>query len=166
MIKYSYQEVVDELDDTILTILQQDGRISNVELAARVNLSPPAVHARLKRLEERGFIRQYVALLDRERMGYDMLCFINVSLQLHQREHVNNFKRTILELPQVLECYHLTGEYDYLLKVVVRTRKDLEQFVVNQLTPIPGIARIHTGLVLTEIKSTTALPLDSVAGVE
>ena len=151
---------MDGLDEAILKILQIDGRISNVDLANRVNLSPPAVHARLKRLEERGYIRQYVALLDREFIGFDMLCFINVSLQLHQLEHVENFKRMILEMPQVLECHHLTGEFDYLLKVVVSSRKDLEQFVVNQLTPIPGLARIHTSLVLTEIKSTTALPLD------
>lgn len=161
MIQYSHQEAIDELDDAILTILQQEGRISNVDLAARVNLSPPAVHARLKRLEQQGIIRQYVALLDRERIGFDMLCFINVSLQLHQQEHVDNFRRLMLAMPQVLECHHLTGEYDYLLKVAVRNRKELEQFVVNQLTPIPGIARIHTSLVLTEIKSTTALPLDS-----
>ncbi len=161
MIQYSHQEAIDELDDAILTILQQEGRISNVDLAARVSLSPPAVHARLKRLEQQGIIRQYVALLDRERIGFDMLCFINVSLQLHQQEHVDNFRQLILAMPQVLECHHLTGEYDYLLKVAVRNRKELEQFVVNQLTPIPGIARIHTSLVLTEIKSTTALPLDS-----
>ena len=163
MIKYSYDEVVDDLDEAILNILQQEGRISNVELGNRINLSPPAVHARLKRLEQKGFIRQYVALLDRERIGYDMLCFINVSLQLHQQEQVEMFKQRMLELPQVLECHHLTGEYDYLLKVVVRNRKDLEQFVVNQLTPIPAIARIHTSLVLSEIKSTTALPLDTEA---
>jgi Lrp/AsnC family leucine-responsive transcriptional regulator len=160
MIKYSPGEVVDQLDEAILDILQNEGRISNVELGQRVNLSPPAVHARLKRLEQQGFIRQYVALLDRERIGYDMLCFINISLQLHQREQVENFRHRMLEIPEVLECHHLTGEYDYLLKVVVRNRKGLEQFVVNQLTPVPGIARIHTGLVLTEIKSTTALPLN------
>ena len=160
MIRYSQGNIMDGLDEAILKILQIDGRISNVDLANRVNLSPPAVHARLKRLEERGYIRQYVALLDREFIGFDMLCFINVSLQLHQLEHVENFKRMILEMPQVLECHHLTGEFDYLLKVVVSSRKDLEQFVVNQLTPIPGLARIHTSLVLTEIKSTTALPLD------
>jgi DNA-binding Lrp family transcriptional regulator len=159
MIKSSDNDGFDELDQAILKILQTDGRISNVDLAAQVNLSPPAVHARLKRLEQKGFIRHYVALLDRERIGFDMLCFINVSLQLHQPEHVENFRRQILAISQVLECHHLTGEFDYLLKVVVRNRKDLEQFVVNQLTPIPGIARIYTSLVLTEIKSTTALPL-------
>ncbi|RMH87281.1 MAG: Lrp/AsnC family transcriptional regulator [Calditrichaeota bacterium] len=159
--KSSQIEVLDELDIAILRILQTEGRISNVDLAARVDLSPSAVHARIRRLEQRGYIQQYVALLDREEIGYDMLCFINVSLQLHQRDNVENFHRVVQEMPEVLECYHLTGEYDYLLKVVVRNRRDLKRFVVDSLTPIPGIARIHTSLVLTQVKFTTALPLHS-----
>lgn len=159
MLQSSLEEQWDDLDRAILQILQNDGRISNVDLANRVSLSPPAIHARLKRLEQRGYIRHYVALLDREKVGYDMLCFIEVSLQLHQPEQVENFRQVIQQMPEVLECHHVTGEYDYLLKVVVRNRKDLERFVVNRLTPIPGLARIHTSLVLSEVKSTTALPV-------
>jgi Lrp/AsnC family transcriptional regulator, leucine-responsive regulatory protein len=159
MIQSSSDEGLDDLDRAILQRLQTDGRISHVDLGERVNLSPPAIHSRLKRLEQRGYIRQYAALLDREKVGYDMLCFIHVNLQLHQPEQVDNFRQVIQQMPQVLECHHLTGEYDYLLKVAVRNRQDLEQFVVRQLTPIPGVARIHTSLVLSEIKATTALPL-------
>ncbi len=159
MIQYSSGNDLDELDKAILQRLQADGHMSNVDLAAQINLSPPAVHARLKRLEGRGYIRQYVALLDREKVGYDMLCFIHVNLQLHQPEQVENFRQVIQQMPEVLECHHLTGEYDYLLKVVVHNRQDLERFVVKRLTPIPGIARIHTSLVLSEVKATTALPL-------
>ncbi len=159
MIQSSLDGLLDDLDKAILQLLQREGRISNVDLANRISLSPPASHTRLKRLEQQGYVRQYAALLDREKVGYDMLCFIEVSLQLHQLEQVENFRRVIQQMPEVLECYHVTGEYDYLLKVVVRSRKDLERFVVNQLTPIPGLARIHTSLVLSEVKSTTALPL-------
>ncbi len=159
MIQSSPNEPLDDLDKTILQLLQTDGRISNVELAHRISLSPPAIHARLKRLEQRGYIRQYVALLDREKFGYDMLCFIEVSLQLHQSEQVENFRQLMQQMPEVLECHHLTGEYDYLLKIIVRNRAELERFVVKRLTPIPGIARIHTSLVLSEVKQTTALPL-------
>ncbi len=159
MIQYSPDNYLDDLDKAILHCLQTDGRMSNVDLAAQVNLSPPAVHARLKRLEGRGYVRHYVALLDREKVGYDMLCFIHVNLQLHQPEQVENFRQVIQQMPEVLECHHLTGEYDYLLKVVVHNRQDLERFVVKRLTPIPGIARIHTSLVLSEVKVTTALPL-------
>ncbi len=161
MPKYSTDEVLDEMDESILQILQTEGRISHVDLAGRINLSAPAVHGRIKRLEQRGYIRQYAALLDRERAGFDMLCFINVSLQLHQLEHVENFRKIVHQMPEVLECHHLTGEYDYLLKVVVRNRQELQYFVMNKLTPIPGIARIYTSVVLQEIKSTTALPMNS-----
>jgi Lrp/AsnC family leucine-responsive transcriptional regulator len=117
------------------------------------------VHARVKRLEEQGLIRGYVALLDRERLGFDMLCFIQISLQLHQVEQVMHFRTAIQQLPEVLECHHVTGEYDYLLKIVVRNRQELERLVMEKLTPIPGVARIHTSLVFSEIKASTALPL-------
>ena len=82
-----------------------------------------------------------------------------MSLQLHQQENIDRVRTAINQMPEVLECYHLTGEYDYLLKVVVRNRKDLERFIMDRLTPIPGVARVHTSLVLTEVKSTTTIPV-------
>lgn len=155
-----YLEELDDLDKAILKELQEDSAISNVELARRISLSPPAVHARIKRLEELGYVLQYVAILDREKVGYDMLCLINVTLQMHQMDNINLFREAVQQMPEVLECYFLTGEFDYLLKVVVRSRKELETFLMEKLTPIPGIARIATSIVLTEIKYTTALALD------
>jgi Lrp/AsnC family transcriptional regulator, leucine-responsive regulatory protein len=152
---------LDELDVAILDTLQENGRISNVDLAQRISLSPPATHARLKRLEQAGYIRNYVALLDWKKMGYDMVCFINISLQMHQPDAVANFRARIGKMPEVLECHHVTGEFDYLLKVAIRDRRDLERFVVSRLTPISGIARIYTSLALSEVKNTTALPLGS-----
>ena len=130
-------DAIDDYDRAILDALQQDGRIANAELARRLNL------------------------LDREKLGFDLLCFINVSLQRHTREHVDVFRDRIRGLPNVLECHHVTGEYDYLLKVVVRNRKELEHLLMEELTPIPGVAHIHTSLVLNEIKAATALPLAS-----
>jgi Lrp/AsnC family leucine-responsive transcriptional regulator len=159
MIGYSTDDQLDDLDKAILDELQHNGRISNAELARRINLSPPATHTRIKQLEQRGYIRQYVTLLDRERVGYDMLCFVNVSLARHQSEDVDRFRNAVAHMPEVLECHHITGEFDYILKVVVRNRKDLEDFLVNRLTPIPGLAHIYTSLVLNEVKSITALPL-------
>ena len=152
--------MLDTIDKSILAILQCEGRLSNAELARRVNLSPPATHARLRRLEDEGYIRGYAALLDRESTGFDMLCFVQISLQLHQPQQVEAVRAAIREMPEVLECHHVTGEYDYLLKVVIHNRKDLERFVLERLTPVPGVARIHTSLVLTEVKATTALPVD------
>jgi DNA-binding Lrp family transcriptional regulator len=159
MIGYSQGIELDDLDQHILDILQQEGNISNAELARRISLSPPATYARVRRLEEQGYIRQYAALLNPEKLGYDMLCFVQISLQLHQPGQVQGVREAIRQFPEVLECYHVTGEYDYLLKVVIHNRKDLERFVVERLTPVPGVARIHTSLVLTQVKSTTSLPL-------
>jgi Lrp/AsnC family leucine-responsive transcriptional regulator len=152
--------MLDELDRQILAIVQENGRISNAELAQQIHLSPPAAHARLKRLQARGIIRQFVALLDREQLGYDLMALIHVTLAQHQPTRVQEFRAAIQTMPQVLECYHVTGEYDYLLKVVVRNRKELEQFLVETLTPAPGVGRIHTNLVFSEIKATTAFQVE------
>ncbi len=148
----------DELDLAILKELQKNCRTSNADIARRVHLSPPAVHTRVKRMEKAGLLAGYAALLDREMAGFDMLCFVHIGLQLHQAEQVERVRATFTSLPEVLECYHVTGEYDYLLKIVVQNRKDLQRFVAR-LTPIPGLARIHTSLVLEDVKVTTQLPL-------
>ncbi|MFN2137600.1 MAG: Lrp/AsnC family transcriptional regulator [Candidatus Promineifilaceae bacterium] len=155
-------EDLDEIDIKILQLLQEDGRISNVDLASRVRLSPPATHARLKRLQAKGYIRQFTALLDQEKVGFDMTCYVNISLRMHGTEELEQFRASVLQMRRVLECYHVTGEFDYLLKIVVRNRRDLQKFVENRLTRLPGVARIHTSLVLDEIKASTQLPIDTI----
>lgn len=161
MIKSPYNSTLDDLDRQILSELQEDGRLSSVELARRVGLSTSATHARTKRLEQDGYVDRYVALLNWEQAGYDMVCFVNVSLQMHQPDSVTAFKAAVQAMPEVLEAYHVTGEFDYLLKVAIRNRKDLERFVLHRLTPIAGVARIYTSLVLSVVKASTALPLGS-----
>lgn len=153
-------EELDSIDMAILQLLQSDGRISNVDLASRIRLSPPATHARLKRLQANGYIKRFTALLDQERVGFDMTCYVNISLRMHGTEELEQFRASVLQMRRVLECYHVTGEFDYLLKIVVRNRRDLQQFVEHRLTRLPGVARIHTSLVLDEIKCSTELPLD------
>lgn len=153
------QPALDDLDRSILRVLQDDGRISNLDLARTVGLSPAATHARVRRLEGSGVIRGYTAVVDTEAVGLDLLCLISISLQLHQADNVARTRTLIEAMPEVLECHHLTGEYDYVLKVVLPNRRALERFVVERLTPLPAIARIHTSLVLAVWKSTTALPI-------
>lgn len=160
MIKNNQESSLDSVDIAILRALQQDGRLSNVDLAGLVNLSAPATHARVRRLEKEGYIRQYTAIIDREKAGYDLLCFVHVSLQMHRLEQVENFRQAAREMPEVLECHHITGEFDYLLKVALRNSKDLERFIVDRLTPIQGVGRIHTSLVLTEVKAGMKLLLE------
>lgn len=160
MIKNSREDELDKLDQAILKILQVDGNVSTVDLAKQINLSTAATHARLKRLNEQGIIDHYAAILNREKVGFDLLCYVHISVQIHQPEQVHKIRDAIRAMPEVLECQHVTGEYDYILKVALRNRKDLERFLMDRLTPVPGMARIHTSLVLNEVKATTALPLD------
>jgi DNA-binding Lrp family transcriptional regulator len=155
---------LDDLDLAILRELQADGRLSNADLARRIGLSPPATHARVRRLERDGVVARYVALLDAEAAGYDLLCFVSVGLRAHDRTEIDRFRDTVAAMPEVLEVHHVTGEYDYLLRVVLHNRRDLERFAVERLAPIPGIGRIQTSLVLREVKRTTALPLSPTPG--
>jgi DNA-binding Lrp family transcriptional regulator len=153
---------LDEKDRQLLKHLQGDARLTNTELAKRVDLSPPGLQRRLRKLEDAGIIEQYVTLLDREAVGFDMLCFVQVTLLRHEPESIRRFKEIVQDMPEVLECHHTTGEFDYLLKVIVRNREHLEKFLVEKLTPVPGMDKIRTSLVLREIKSTTCLPIELV----
>lgn len=148
---------LDEIDRAILELLQHKGRISNADLARRINLSPPATYTRVRRLEQEGYITGYAAHLNREKLGYGMLCYISVSLQMHQFNELAKFRERLIAMPEVLECSFVTGEFDYLLKVVLRDQKDLERFILQELTPLPGVARVNTSLVVAELKSTTAM---------
>jgi len=150
---------LDALDREILRHLQRDGRMSNLDLARAVGLSPAATHARVRRLEERGVITGYTARVDPELAGFDILCLISIGIQLHHQDAVARTRIALAALPEVLECHHLTGQFDYLLKVVLPDRRALERFVVEKLTPLPGIARIQTSVVLAVVKDTPALPI-------
>jgi Lrp/AsnC family transcriptional regulator, leucine-responsive regulatory protein len=150
---------LDEIDRTLLLHLQENARISNAELARQVKLSPPGLQKRLRKLEEMGVIDGYTALVNYEAVGYDMMCFVRVTLARHDPTAVAAFSAAVRALPEVIEGYHLTGESDYLLKVIVRNRKHLEQFILETLTPIPGMDKIRTSVVLSAIKTKTAVPI-------
>lgn len=152
----------DDIDLKLLALIQKEGRISNAELARRLNLSPPAAHARMRKLEEAGVIKQYVALLDRDKIGFDLLCFVHIRMHVHEINSLDSFQRHVEKLPQVLECHHITGQYDFILKVAVRNRKDLQEFMRARLIPLRGVAQITTSILLEEIKSTPVLPLDHI----
>ena len=153
---------LDDVDRLLLHEIQANGRLTNTELARRINLSPPATHARLKRLEERGIIRQYIALLDREMMGFDLLCFMHIRMQVHELDLLEAFQEHVRTIPEVLECHHLTGQFDYVLKVALRNRRELQDFVREKLVPLRGVAQITTSVLLEEVKSTPLLPLEPV----
>lgn len=150
-------KVLDQTDVHILDILQKQAQLSNTEIAKQVNLSPPAVHSRIKRLESEGYIIRQVAILNQEKLGFDLLCYIFISTDIHQAEELNKLELALIAMPEVLECQCLTGEYDYLLKVANKNRKDLQDFIrkLNKL----GITKIQTSLALREVKYSTVLPI-------
>ncbi len=150
---------MDDLDLKILDRLQSNARLPNAELARAVNLSPPAVHARVKKLEQEGWIVRYEAVIDRERAGFDLMCFVQVGLGAHQTGLIQPVHDAISKMPEVLECHHVTGDFDFLLKVALRNRVGLHNFIVEKLVTVPGISRVSTSVVLKEIKSTSRLPL-------
>ncbi len=147
------------VDKRILEILQTQGRIPNVQLAAEVGLSPSAVLERVRKLEERGIIEGYVTLLDNRKLGLGTIAFVAVSLNLHQRDSIENFHGFVRESEKVLECYHVAGGEDYLLKVYARDIEDYERFLLSSLTRTKGIDKVKTMFVLSTLKHETAIPL-------
>jgi Lrp/AsnC family leucine-responsive transcriptional regulator len=142
---------LDRIDKNILQILQNNGRISNAELAEKVSLSPTPCLRRVKRLEECGYIKGYNAELDHEKLGITISAVVLVQLDANTAENGKAFERDIQDLPQVLECLVLTGKYDYLLRVVEKSLKDYEYFVKNKLANVAHIDRIDTTIVLNQV---------------
>jgi len=149
---------LDEVDVQILAILQADGRITNADLAKRVGLSPPSVLQRVRALEKAGLIRGYYAILDADRLGLKITALAMITLSLHQEQPIERFRRSIQEIPEVLECYHVSGEFDFMLKIVVKDIRAYEVLVREKLSKIKGIQHIRTSFVLGMPKHTTQLP--------
>jgi DNA-binding Lrp family transcriptional regulator len=150
---------LDAIDLRILRELQQDGSLTNVELARRVHLSPSPCLARVKALEAGGVIERYVALANAKALGLGLNVFINISLKSQSKEALAEFERRIAEHEEVMECYLMTGDSDYLIRVAVPDIAALERFILEQLTPIPGIEKIRSSFALKQVRYKTALPL-------
>ncbi|MFA4914755.1 MAG: Lrp/AsnC family transcriptional regulator [Burkholderiaceae bacterium] len=150
---------MDAIDRRILEVLQDDCSITNVELARRVNLSPSPCLARVNALEASGIIRGYVALADPIRLGLSLNVFIQVSLEKQVESELERFQKEMATCPEVMECYLMTGDSDYLLRVVVADMQGLELFIVNRLSRIPGVRNIRSGFALKQVKYQTALPM-------
>ena len=150
---------LNRVDRRLLEILQKDGRLSNLELASRVNLSPSACLRRVRALEDAGVIRSYAALVDAKRIGLDLLAFVNVKLEKRGRMPTDAFARAVKDWPEVLGCHALTGDMDYLLRVHVADLDHFSKFVMESLLKHPGVLDVKSSFVLEEVKETTALPL-------
>jgi DNA-binding Lrp family transcriptional regulator len=150
---------LDTVDYSILETLQQEGRITNAELALRVGLTPAPTLARVNKLEQGGYIKGYVALLNRDMLGLPVTAFVAVILKSHGVEASRNFLKAVENLPEVLECHHIAGDEDYLLKVAVASPADYEHFVLNKLSAVADVQRVKTTIVLSTPICKTSVPI-------
>ncbi|MDE3238519.1 MAG: Lrp/AsnC family transcriptional regulator [Paracoccaceae bacterium] len=149
----------DAIDRRILTALQRAGRMTNAELAERINLSPSACHRRVQRLEAQGFIRDYVALLDERKMGRPTTVFVEITLQGQAEELLDAFEKSVKRIPDVLECHLMAGTADYLLKIVAEDTEDFARIHRQHLAKLPGVAQMHSSFALRTVFRTTAIPV-------
>ncbi len=150
---------IDARDRAILRALQDDGRLSNVELAEQVNLSPSACHRRVRMLEESGLIAGTVTLLDQEACGKPGTAFVEIKLDRQDRKALDAFEAVVATMPEVMECYLVAGQSDYVIRTIYGDTADFEHLHTDILTQLPGVVRVETTFVLRTVKRTTKMPI-------
>ena len=148
---------LDEIDLKILRLLQKDAKLTNKALSANLALSVTAVYERIKKLEKTGFIQGYVALVSKEKVDKSFVAFCHVKLVQHTQDNVKQFEREVIAIDEVLECYHLSGDYDYLPQVHVKDMESYRKFMIEKLTNLNQIGSTHSMFMINEVKHTTAL---------
>ncbi len=146
---------LDATDRDILKYLQENAHLTTKELASRLNLSPTPVYERVRRLENDGVIKKYVAVIDREKIGKDLMVFCNIRLKEHAQEAGKKFVEEIVKLNEVIECHNISGEYDFMIKVVVDDMREYQSFLMNKLASLENIGSTHSIFVMSEIKNET-----------
>tara|TARA_R110002049_G_scaffold177892_8_gene345105 strand:+ start:2508 stop:2966 length:459 start_codon:yes stop_codon:yes gene_type:complete len=149
--------IFDAIDKKLLEFLQQDSKQTSKELSNKLNLSVTAVYERIKKLEKEGFINGYVAIVNKEKIERDFVVFCHIKLVQHSQDYVFKFEKEVANLNEVLECYHISGDYDYLLKVLVKDMAVFREFMVKKLTTINHIGSTHSMFVINEVKHSTAI---------
>jgi Lrp/AsnC family transcriptional regulator, leucine-responsive regulatory protein len=150
---------IDAIDQRIVRLLQKDGKMKIKEIANELNMTNTPVFDRIKRLEKEGFITGYSANVDKEKLGYKLVAFCSVTLESHHKAYLNQFVKEVKELPEVIECYHIAGMFDYLLKIYVKDMVDYQNFIAQKLASLANIGRVQSSFVMTEIKNEKALPI-------
>jgi DNA-binding Lrp family transcriptional regulator len=150
------EQDLDKLDWAILDELQEDAKLNIKDLAAKLNLTKTPVYERIKRLEQKGYIDKYTALVNRKKLGTSMVVFCFVTLNTQQLDKLNAFSTAVSKIPEVMECYLMTGQSDFILKVVVRDLDEYHNFSSGKLATLPNVSQINSSFVLNEIKQTTS----------
>ncbi|MGG4443629.1 Lrp/AsnC family transcriptional regulator [Brevibacillus fortis] len=141
---------MDRIDEQILRLLRENARITSSDISKQVHLSVPAVSERIRKLEDTGLIKQFTVKLDREQLGLHLIAFVMV--QIEKTEHIAGFREAIVQADCVLECHHIAGAYDYVLKVAVKGTADLERFISETLKQVEGVSKTNTMIVLSSMK--------------
>ncbi len=147
---------LDQTDKALLRLLQDNANLTTKELSEKLHLSPTPVYERQKRLEKEGYIEKYVAVLNKEKLGKKLIVFCNVKLKQHERGMGEKFVNAINNMPDVMECYNISGEYDFMLKILVEDMPQYQDFIMNKLTLIENIGSTHSMFVMGEIKRSLA----------
>ena len=158
-VKKIVQSELDGIDRRILDVLQRDASLSASDVASQVGLSTTTCWRRIQQLEQSGVIKQRVALLDRSKLGLDVVVFVQVRLSTQGRDAIAQFDQAIRDRPEVLDCYTLTGEWDFCLRIVTRDMKEYEAFFLDHLSKIPNVQSVNSSIAVTVVKESTVLPL-------
>jgi Lrp/AsnC family leucine-responsive transcriptional regulator len=150
---------LDELDQRLLKLLQHDSTLTHKELAQHLNLTTTPVYERVKRLEREGFIRKYVALADKNKLDKTLMAYCHLSLKDQSKAFMEKFEGEVTAIPEVVECYHIAGDFDYMLKVLVKDMAAYQLFIVERLGIIENIAKAQSFFVLSEVLYETAIPI-------
>ena len=151
---------MDALDRKILGALQQDAKVKNAGLARKLGVAPSTMLERIRRLEERGYLNGFKAVVNPEKLGFDVQALVSVSLGQHSTKTIRPFEQAVKSIPNILVCYHVTGRFDYILLLVAKNLKDLGILVKEHIAAIPGVGKTETFLVFSEIKNDNGYPLD------
>ena len=151
--------VLDAIDKKILELVQNDSKKTTKELSIKLNLSVTAVYERVRKLEREGIIEKYVAIVNKSKVEKGFLVFCHLKLIQHSREYIQIFEKEVAQLSEVVECYHVSGDYDYILKIVVKDMEAYRQFLINKLTSLSHIGSTHSTFMIDEIKNTTQIVL-------
>lgn len=151
--------MLDSTDKEILKLLQANGKYTIKEIASKLNLTSTPIFERIKRLENDGYIESYKAILNRKKFGLSLLAFCNISLKSHEANYISKFEKDILQFSEVIECYHVGGMFDYLIKVMVKDMDAYQSFVVKKLASIENLGQVQSAFVMTEVISKTNIPV-------
>ncbi len=151
---------LDAIDRRILSMLQDNGKATNKEIANDLGMSITPIYERIKKMEEAGYIRSYTAIVDKDMLGYKLIAYCHVKLDVHKRQFLKQFEQEVDQLDEVVECYHMTGQDDYLLKVIVKDMSDYQHFISDKLAALDNIGSVRSSFVMTEVKWQVSVPVE------